>query len=64
MSEQRVPMDKKEIERLKRLEAETRARIVDFSAAGNLPRDQLYERGVDGRSAVDAEPQPLRPRAD
>jgi plasmid stability protein len=34
-----------EFERLKRLEAELRARIVDFRASDNVPRDQLYRRG-------------------
>jgi hypothetical protein len=33
-----------EFERLKRLERETRARIVNFSASDRLPRDELYDR--------------------
>jgi hypothetical protein len=33
-----------EFERLKRLEHETRARIVNFSASDRLPRDELYDR--------------------
>ncbi len=33
-----------EFERLKRLEQETRARIVKFSASDRLPRDELYDR--------------------
>ncbi len=33
-----------EFERLKRLEQETRARIVNFSASDRLPRDELYDR--------------------
>jgi plasmid stability protein len=34
-----------EFERLKRLEADVRSRIKGFSAAHNVPRDELYERG-------------------
>src|SRR5437764_14939622 len=33
-----------EFERLKRLEEETRAKITNFSASENLPRDELYDR--------------------
>ncbi|MGH6740933.1 MAG: DUF6364 family protein [Bradyrhizobium sp.] len=33
-----------EFERLKWLERETRARIVNFSASDRLPRDELYDR--------------------
>ena len=33
-----------EFERLKRLEQEIRAKITDFSASENLPRDELYDR--------------------
>ena len=33
-----------EFERLKRLEEETRAKITNFSAFENLPRDELYDR--------------------
>ena len=38
-----------EFERLKRLEQETRARIVNFSASDRLPRDELYDRHSDKR---------------
>ena len=33
-----------EFERLKRLEEETRAKITNFSASENVPRDELYDR--------------------
>ena len=33
-----------EFERLKRLEQEIRARITNFSASENVPRDELYDR--------------------
>ena len=33
-----------EFERLKRLEAETRAKITNFSASDRLSRDELYDR--------------------
>ncbi len=36
--------DDSEFERLERLEAEMRGRIVDFSAKDRLPRDQVHER--------------------
>lgn len=41
-----------EFERLRRQEVELRARIVGFSAADNLSREELHERGVDARPAV------------
>lgn len=41
-----------EFERLRRQEAELRARVVGFSAADNLSRDELHERGVDTRPAT------------
>jgi hypothetical protein len=39
-----LPAGESEFERLKRLEAEARKRITGFSAADNLPRDELYRR--------------------
>jgi hypothetical protein len=33
-----------EFERLKRLEQEARARVVDFTASGRLSRDEIHER--------------------
>lgn len=33
-----------EFDRLKQLEIETRKRITNFSAADNLPREELYRR--------------------
>jgi predicted transcriptional regulator len=33
-----------EFDRLKRLEYEIRARITDFSASENVPREELYNR--------------------
>jgi hypothetical protein len=33
-----------EFQRLKRLEEEVRARITNFSASENIPRDDLYDR--------------------
>jgi len=40
-----VAQDESEFERLKRREAELRAKIRGFRAADNLPRDELYRRG-------------------
>jgi len=40
-----VAQDESEFERLKRREAELRAKIRGFSAADNVPRDELYRRG-------------------
>ena len=34
-----------EFERLRRLEREARARILNFKASDRLPRDELYDRG-------------------
>lgn len=45
-------MSEEEFERLRRQEAELRAQVVGFSAADNLSRDQLHERGVDVRPSV------------
>jgi len=36
--------DETEFERLRRLEEEIRAKITDFRASENLPRDELYDR--------------------
>lgn len=40
-----VAADESRAERLRRLEAETRARITDFVAGDMLSRDELHERG-------------------
>ena len=40
-----VAQGESRFERLKQLEIETRARITDFRAADNVPRDELYRRG-------------------
>jgi plasmid stability protein len=40
-----VAADESRDERLRRLEAETRARITDFVAGDMLSRDELHERG-------------------
>ena len=42
LSKEESPSER--FERLKRLEAQTRKKIVGFSAANNLPRDALYDR--------------------
>jgi hypothetical protein len=47
MSERSGPVSKDEFERLRRLEVETRARIVGFSSAERLSGDQVHERGID-----------------
>ena len=40
-----VAADESRDERLRRLEAETRAQITDFVAGDMLARDELHERG-------------------
>lgn len=40
-----VAADESRAERLRRLEAETRAQITDFVAGDMLSRDELHERG-------------------
>ena len=45
-------MNEDEFEALKRQEAVLRSQVIGFSAADNLSRDELHERGVDIRPAV------------
>lgn len=40
-----VAADESRAERLRRLEAETRAQITDFVVGDRLSRDELHERG-------------------
>ncbi len=47
MSERHDPVSKDEFERLRRLEIELRAQILDVCVADNVSRDELYERHAD-----------------
>jgi hypothetical protein len=38
------PVSPQEFKRLEQLEAEIRAKITDFSASENIPREDLYDR--------------------